>query len=86
MRKLRRTSVVWILALALGNLVLAQEPQPVVITKTNGMTVRGIIVEHDSNAVRIQTSPRKSEIIQMVRIKTILQDGQDVTAQIVPAL
>ncbi|MEE9162301.1 MAG: hypothetical protein V3U35_04950 [Candidatus Neomarinimicrobiota bacterium] len=84
MRKLRRTSVVWILAFALGNIVLAQEPQQVVITMSNGMTVQGIIVMHDSNAVQLQTSFGEYKIVPTVRIKTIMQAGQDVTAQFVP--
>ena len=50
--KFSRTYVAVSLALALGNVILAKEPLPVVITKSNGMSVRGV------TAPRIGTANR----------------------------
>ena len=82
--KFSRYSVVWLLALALGSVALAQEPQQVVITMSNGVTVQGIIVQHTSDAVRLRISFGEYEIIPTVRIRRIMLDGQDVTAQYLP--
>ena len=80
MLKLRRNAVVWILALSLGNVVRAQEPQQVVITKSGGGEIQGVVVQQDQEALVVKPAEGAAWRISKRDISRIRQDGQDVTA------